>query len=111
MIQSIAILHHRIALPVIRKKAIVTGHLATAIRLQVTRLLRLRNRAELVITGIPMVLIVWQHKRTDGGRIMLRKSGTEPVIRIMAECKTEDECKMHIESITNLIKEKGYLNG
>ena len=45
----------------------------------------------------------------NGGRILLRKSGTEPVIRIMAECKDGAECKKYIDEIKEIIKEKGYL--
>ena len=44
------------------------------------------------------------------GRILLRKSGTEPVMRIMAECKSEEKCKEYIASITMLMKEKGYIS-
>ena len=33
------------------------------------------------------------------GRILLRPSGTEPVIRVMAEAKTEEECKKWTEAI------------
>ena len=43
------------------------------------------------------------------GRILLRKSGTEPVIRIMSECKNESECKKYIDEIKEVIRKKGYL--
>lgn len=44
----------------------------------------------------------------DAGRILLRRSGTEPVIRIMAECETEELCDFYIEKIYSLLKKKGY---
>jgi len=42
------------------------------------------------------------------GRVMLRKSGTEPVIRIMLECKSDELCCKYAEEITNVIRERGY---
>lgn len=42
----------------------------------------------------------------DEGRILLRESGTEPVIRIMVEAKTEQLCDNYIEKMTNVIKEQ-----
>ena len=47
----------------------------------------------------------------DNGRILLRKSGTEPVIRIMAECETVDICNGYINELYKLIESKGYING
>lgn len=42
----------------------------------------------------------------DEGRILLRESGTEPVIRIMVEAKTEQLCDNYIEQMMNVIKEQ-----
>ena len=44
----------------------------------------------------------------DAGRVLLRRSGTEPVVRIMAECETEELCDLYIEKIYNALKKKGY---
>ena len=45
----------------------------------------------------------------DNGRALLRQSGTEPVVRIMLECPTLQECDEYIERIYNMIKKRGYV--
>ena len=45
----------------------------------------------------------------DSGRILVRESGTEPVIRVMAEAESEALCRFCVSSIVNVIKEKGHL--
>ena len=42
------------------------------------------------------------------GRILVRESGTEPVIRVMAEAQTEEECHKQVNSIVEVIKAKGH---
>ena len=43
----------------------------------------------------------------DGGRLLLRKSGTEPVIRVMAEAETKALCERYVSEIVNMIHAKG----
>ena len=45
----------------------------------------------------------------DDGRALLRQSGTEPVVRIMLECPTLEECDKYIEKIYAVIKKRGYV--
>ncbi len=39
------------------------------------------------------------------GRVLLRESGTEPVVRIMIECENESNCSEFAQSIANVITE------
>ena len=41
------------------------------------------------------------------GRILLRESGTEPVVRVMVEAPTVEECEMHVDAMIDLIRARG----
>lgn len=45
----------------------------------------------------------------EEGRILLRESGTEPVIRVMVEAKSDELCKELTQKVVNVLKEKGHL--
>jgi phosphoglucosamine mutase len=42
----------------------------------------------------------------DNGRILLRESGTEPVVRVMVEAETDDICKKYVEQVVSVIRTK-----
>lgn len=44
----------------------------------------------------------------DRGRVMIRESGTEPVVRIMVECESEEQGLSYTDSIVRAIEEAGY---
>lgn len=46
---------------------------------------------------------------TDG-RLLVRESGTEPVIRVMAEAETDQLCSEYVGRITELLKKRGHMN-
>lgn len=43
----------------------------------------------------------------DDGRILVRMSGTEPLIRVMAEAVTDETCRAHVENIIEVIRQEG----
>ncbi len=47
-------------------------------------------------------------KIAGNGRILLRKSGTEPLVRVMVEAETEELCREYAESVAQVIRDKGY---
>lgn len=44
----------------------------------------------------------------DSGRILVRESGTEPLIRVMAEAESKETCEKMVSSIVDVIKAKGH---
>ena len=44
---------------------------------------------------------------TDG-RILVRESGTEPVIRVMVEARTDELCEQYVNEVLAVIREKGH---
>ena len=44
----------------------------------------------------------------NDGRILVRESGTEPVVRVMVEAGTHEECEKYVDDVIAVIKEKGY---
>ena len=45
----------------------------------------------------------------DNGRILVRESGTEPVMRVMAEAASDEICHEYVDKIIDLIRAKGYM--
>jgi phosphoglucosamine mutase len=54
--------------------------------------------------------LVWEAVRQaeetlgDQGRVLVRASGTEPLVRVMVEAATEDEAAKHAEAITSAVR-------
>ena len=45
----------------------------------------------------------------DTGRILLRQSGTEPVIRVMVEAETDAVCEKYVDQVIDVMKAKGHI--
>ena len=45
----------------------------------------------------------------DEGRILVRESGTEPVIRVMVEAGSDEVCEKYVDQVIEVIKSKGHL--
>lgn len=54
-------------------------------------------------------LIASINKKLDSdGRILVRPSGTEPLIRVMVEAKTDELCKNYVDEVVTYIQERGF---
>ena len=45
----------------------------------------------------------------DDGRILVRESGTEPVIRVMVEAATDELCEKYVDQVINVMKEQNLV--
>jgi len=45
----------------------------------------------------------------SNGRILLRESGTEPVIRVMVEAGSDEECEKYVDQVIDVIRSKGHI--
>ena len=45
----------------------------------------------------------------EDGRILLRESGTEPVIRVMVEAESDELCEKYVNQMVQVIDSKGYV--
>ena len=45
----------------------------------------------------------------ENGRILLRESGTEPVIRVMVEAGSTEECEKYVDRVIDVIRAKGHI--
>ena len=44
----------------------------------------------------------------DTGHILVRESGTEPVVRVMVEAPDHDVCQKYVDEVIKVINDKGY---
>ena len=43
------------------------------------------------------------------GRILVRESGTEPVIRVMVEAGSDELCEKYVDEVIDVIRAKGHI--
>ena len=47
----------------------------------------------------------------DSGRILVRESGTEPLIRVMVEAETDELCHQYVDSVVDVMEAEGLIVG
>ena len=50
-------------------------------------------------------------KLGDTGRILVRESGTEPVLRVMVEAPEQETCQKYVDEVVEVIRAKGHVAG
>ncbi len=76
---------------------------------QTTVNLRVKDKDAVMADTQVLDAVAEIEKLIDGnGRVLLRQSGTEPVIRIMIESTSIDLCEKYSDILSQVIKERGY---
>lgn len=52
------------------------------------------------------IIQVVEQEMDGNGRILVRPSGTEPLVRVMAEAPTEEQCRAFVERIVEVVKQE-----
>lgn len=52
------------------------------------------------------VISVVEQEMNGNGRILVRPSGTEPLVRVMAEAPTEEQCRTYVNRIVEVVKQE-----
>ncbi|MDD7676617.1 MAG: phosphoglucosamine mutase [Eubacteriales bacterium] len=92
------------------KKKTTLGKLAEPVVIfpQVTQNIRVVNKKK--VTGDPRVIAAAEKiaaELGESGRILIRESGTEPVVRFMVESESKEQCNRYTEVMCNLVRELG----
>jgi phosphoglucosamine mutase len=45
----------------------------------------------------------------DEGRILVRESGTEPLVRVMVEAKTDELCVQYTDAVVETLQNRGFV--
>lgn len=77
---------------------------------QYTQNVRVYSKPQAVNDEAVLAAVAEAEREIAGeGRVLLRESGTEPVVRIMVEAKTFDDCLRHAENIAKVLRERGHI--
>ena len=55
---------------------------------------------------VSAVIAEVEKEMNGNGRILVRPSGTEPLVRVMAEASTEELCESYVNRIAEVVKEE-----
>ena len=53
---------------------------------------------------VAKVIAEVEQEMAGNGRVLVRPSGTEPLVRVMVEAPTEEECERYVERIADVVR-------
>lgn len=76
---------------------------------QVLKNVRVKNKVEAQQDeAVQAAVAAVAQKLGEEGRILVRESGTEPLIRVMVEAKTDALCEQYVEDVISVIYAQGH---
>ena len=96
---------------VVLEKKMKLSELAAPVRIypQVLKNIRVRSKPEAQNDpDVQAAVEAVAQQLGSSGRILVRESGTEPVIRVMVEAETMEECNRYVDSVIDVIRAKGH---
>ena len=70
---------------------------------------KVKNKAEAQADEMVQVAVkAVSDKLGNTGRILVRESGTEPLIRVMVEAASEEMCRAYVDEVVEVIKKQGH---
>ena len=92
-----------------KKKTLSELALPVTIYPQVLKNVRVKNKADAKNDpDVKDIVDKVAAELSDDGRILVRESGTEPLIRVMVEAKTTEICEKYVDDVIEVIKKKGH---
>ncbi|WEV61085.1 phosphoglucosamine mutase [Streptococcaceae bacterium ESL0729] len=65
----------------------------------------MKNKA-MDVPAIAQIITQMEEKMAGNGRILVRPSGTEPLLRVMAEAPTDEEVDYYVDTIAHVVKKE-----
>nr|WP_294464458.1 phosphoglucosamine mutase [uncultured Sellimonas sp.] len=97
---------------VILEKKMSLGKLAEEVRIYPQLLQNVRVADKKTARENPEVVKAIEHVTEalgDDGRILVRESGTEPVIRVMVEASTDELCAKYVKEVVDVMEKEGLV--
>ena len=97
---------------VILEKKMSLGKLAEEVKIYPQLLQNVRVADKKTARENPEVVKAIEHVAEvlgDDGRILVRESGTEPVIRVMVEASTDELCAKYVKEVVDVMEKEGLI--
>lgn len=97
---------------VILEKKMTLGKLAEEVKIYPQLLQNVRVADKKTARENPEVIKAIDHVTEvlgDDGRILVRESGTEPVIRVMVEASTDELCAKYVKEVVDVMEKEGLV--
>lgn len=76
---------------------------------QVLKNLKVKDKAAAMSDPAVLAAVkVVEERLGDTGRILVRESGTEPLVRVMVEAKDKESCEAGVDSVIQVLLERGH---